>query len=198
MARLNSRRGIGPLVVQCSKNKNFKNIFSKETHERTISILRNSQQLQFDWSKYLRKSNVVDGGVIANDELHKDAVQKAANERGKLSFGFSAGGCLFPYYIGTTAALIDAGLLTEETKLGGASAGSLIAACVKSGMPLDEITEQCLRLMHDCRVSGTRGRLGVCAAPRHYYHCSFSHCCAHPNISLYPSTQHGFAISHDG
>jgi hypothetical protein len=30
----------------------------------------------------------------------------------KISFGFSAGGCLFPYYIGAAGALIDAGILT--------------------------------------------------------------------------------------
>ena len=31
---------------------------------------------------------------------------------GNLSFGFSAGGCLFPYYIGVAGALIDGGVLT--------------------------------------------------------------------------------------
>lgn len=40
------------------------------------------------------------------------------------------------------------------------TAGSLIAACIKSGMLMDDIAEQCLRLMHDCRTQGTRGRLG--------------------------------------
>jgi hypothetical protein len=49
---------------------------------------------------------------------------------------------------------------TETTKLGGASAGSLIAACVHSGMSASEITSRCLELMRDLRVGGTRGRLG--------------------------------------
>ena len=66
----------------------------------------------------------------------------------------------FPYYIGSCGALQDAGVLREETRVAGASAGSLIAACVKAGMPLDDITAQCLRLMDDCRRNGSRGRLG--------------------------------------
>ena len=35
-----------------------------------------------------------------------------AMREGTLSFGFSAGGCLFPYYIGCAGALMDAGILT--------------------------------------------------------------------------------------
>lgn len=45
--------------------------------------------------------------------------------------------------------------------MGGASAGSLLAACLKSGMPLDSVVEANLRLMADLRAGGTRGRLGV-------------------------------------
>lgn len=30
----------------------------------------------------------------------------------------------------------------EDVKVGGASAGSLLAACLKSGMPLDDVVEQ--------------------------------------------------------
>lgn len=119
---------------------------------------------------------------------------QAARE-GNLSFGFSAGGCLFPYYVGVAGAMIDGGVLTgacpaascrpplcpppiiklsaalspccprcvsaEQVKVGGASAGSLLAACLKSGMPLDDVVEQNLRLMADLRAGGTRGRLGV-------------------------------------
>jgi hypothetical protein len=49
----------------------------------------------------------------------------------------------------------------DKVKLGGASAGSLLAACIKSGMPLDSLVEQNMKLMHDLRQGGTRGRLGV-------------------------------------
>jgi len=38
---------------------------------------------------------------------------------GNLSFGFSAGGCLFPYYIGAAGALIDGGVLTGAGDAGG-------------------------------------------------------------------------------
>ena len=47
------------------------------------------------------------------------------------------------------------------TKVGGASAGSLLAACVQSGMAFDYVTEQCLRFMHELRIGGARGRMGV-------------------------------------
>lgn len=99
------------------------------------------------------------GTLVVSDSSWRDTVQRAAKE-GTLSFGFSAGGCLFPYYIGVAGSLSDAGLLTDKVKLGGASAGSLLAAAVKSGMSYDRITEWTLELMADCRQAGTRGRLG--------------------------------------
>lgn len=49
----------------------------------------------------------------------------------------------------------------EGVKVGGASAGSLIAAVLQSGMPLDFVTEQCMRFMADLRDNGARGRMGV-------------------------------------
>lgn len=159
MHSINARRATS-LVVQCSKRPHRGKIFNEDEQQRAISVLRSAQQ--FEWREYLRHTPFADGTLVVSDAEHKELVQKAAAEK-NLSFGFSAGGCLFPMYIGVAGALQDAGLLTEETKLGGASAGSLIAACIKSGMSLDEVTEQCLRLMHDCRVNGTRFRLGVSA-----------------------------------
>jgi hypothetical protein len=47
--------------------------------------------------------------------------------------GFSAGGLLFPYYVGVTEGLADAGVLDDSTQLAGASAGALIAAAVAPG-----------------------------------------------------------------
>lgn len=48
----------------------------------------------------------------------------------------------------------------DQTPLAGASAGSLIAACHHSGLTPQTVTEACLVLADDCRVNGTRGRLG--------------------------------------
>ena len=78
-----------------------------------------------------------------------------------VRFGFSAGGLLFPFYIGVVKGLTKAGYMSERTKLAGASAGSLIAACVNSGLSMDTVSELCENLMEDCRVHGTRGRLGI-------------------------------------
>ena len=97
---------------------------------------------------------------LSDEEIELRYRVVEAVQRKDISFGFSAGGCLFPYYIGVAGGLQNAGIMRSETKLGGASAGSLIAACVKSGMASEELTELTLRLMHDCRRNGTRGRLG--------------------------------------
>jgi hypothetical protein len=145
------------LQVTCSAGKptnNGNNLLDPQTHQRAITTLRNSQEI--DWRSFTEN---LGGTLVVSDEEHRAVVQQAALSN-NLSFGFSAGGMLFPYYCGVSSALADGGLLTADTKLGGASAGSLIAACIKSGMPFDEIIEHCLRLMHDCRIHGTRGRLG--------------------------------------
>lgn len=49
--------------------------------------------------------------VIGLPVIPHPACLQAVRE-GNLSFGFSAGGCLFPYYIGCAGALIDGGVLT--------------------------------------------------------------------------------------
>ncbi|CAL5219418.1 g1247 [Coccomyxa viridis] len=93
------------------------------------------------------------------EELQCSIVADALRKN-KLAFGFSAGGLLFPYYIGVVEQLEDLGVLSERTPLAGSSAGSLIAACYHSGLTAKTVTEACLVLADDCRVNGTRGRLG--------------------------------------
>lgn len=83
----------------------------------------------------------------------------AAFEAGNLGFGFAAAGLLFPYYIGVVAALQEMRILTPDTKLAGASAGSLIVMCFRSGLSLQLVTNACLDLAKDCRRNGTRFRL---------------------------------------
>lgn len=58
----------------------------------------------------------------------------------RLGIGFSAGGLLFPYYVGVAYGLKEAGALVPGvTPLAGASAGSLIAACVGTGLGKKEV-----------------------------------------------------------
>lgn len=99
-------------------------------------------------------------GVEEVDGRHPAAVAFEKGGPTALGFGFSAGGLLFSYYIGVVYGLHDLGIVTRETKLAGASAGSLIAACYHSGLPEDLVTEACFTLAKDCRENGTRGRLG--------------------------------------
>mmetsp|Transcript_4515 Transcript_4515/g.7640 ORF Transcript_4515/g.7640 Transcript_4515/m.7640 type:complete len:271 (+) Transcript_4515:3-815(+) len=77
-----------------------------------------------------------------------------------LGIGFSAGGLLFPYYIGVASGLQGAGVLTPDTPLAGASAGCLIAACVSAGLSEEVLMEATLRLADDCRRTGTYKNLG--------------------------------------
>ena len=93
-------------------------------------------------------------GVVAG------AIEEERTRSASVRFGFSAGGLLFPFYVGVCRGLMDTGYLSEDTKLGGASAGSLIAACVNSGLSMDIVHDKCLLLMKDCRENGSRGRLG--------------------------------------
>ncbi|KAI8470390.1 MAG: acyl transferase/acyl hydrolase/lysophospholipase [Monoraphidium minutum] len=88
------------------------------------------------------------------------AAARAAFENDSLGFGFSAGGLLFPFYCGVVEELTSLGVIRENTPLAGASAGSLIVACARSGLPMSTILEACYALAADCRAKGTRFRLG--------------------------------------
>ena len=56
-----------------------------------------------------------------------------------LGFGFSAGGLLFPYFVGNAVALKRLGLVNEETVYAGSSAGSLISACLVCDLELEHL-----------------------------------------------------------
>jgi len=83
-----------------------------------------------------------------------------AYENGTLGFGFSAGGLLFPYYLGVVSELRAMGILTDDTPVAGASAGSLIAACSKSGLGTGALKDALTDLAAQCRRLGTRHNLG--------------------------------------
>lgn len=91
--------------------------------------------------------------------------EKAARVRrafldGSLAFGFSAGGLMFPYYVGVVAALEDAGVLRRPHQLAGASAGSLVAAAYNAGLSAAALEESLVLFGEDCLKNGTRARLG--------------------------------------
>ncbi len=102
---------------------------------------------------------------------------------------------LFPHYIGVCMELQDMHLLDERTPLAGASAGSLIAACFRSGLSLSEgasqeqhwhnsnCTLELLKLiylwLHDCHITyGMYARLAS-------YTCSTT-CCLRADTSWVP------------
>ncbi|KXZ51255.1 hypothetical protein GPECTOR_13g742 [Gonium pectorale] len=53
----------------------------------------------------------------------------------------------------------DAGVLRPETPVAGASAGSIVAVCTKSGLSEEQLMNAFLDLARDCRAGGTRTRL---------------------------------------
>lgn len=106
-----------------------------------------------DWR--LTKTPNDPGASTAADNTH----YLQAHKSGQLSFGFSAGGLLFPYFLGVISELEELGIVTESTHLAGASAGSLIVACHRSGLDRNTILNACLELAKDCREFGTRTRL---------------------------------------
>jgi hypothetical protein len=98
---------------------------------------------------------------VSSDDGINGAKVVAAFKAGKLGFGFSAGGLLFPYYVGVISALREANVLTgAPAQMAGASAGSLIAASYNAGLPMDVVEESMIRFGEDLRTHGTRGRLG--------------------------------------
>jgi hypothetical protein len=59
--------------------------------------------------------------------------------------------CYLQYYLGVAEELQRLRILQPDSQLAGASAGSLIVACLKSGLPLPTIQEACFQLADDCR-----------------------------------------------
>lgn len=104
-------------------------------------------------------SSVMAAAAADAEQYASAAAMQQAFQSGKLAFGFSAGGLLFPYYLGVAEELQRLGVLQPDSQLAGASAGSLIVACLKSGLPLATIQEACFQLADDCRRNGTRHRL---------------------------------------
>jgi hypothetical protein len=127
---------------------------------RAISVLRGAQSFRLRDVVPAAAAASLGGSLLVDNDAAMAGVRAAARA-GDLGFGFSAAGCLFSYHAGAAGALIDAGLiLPEKTRLAGASAGSIIAACIASGLPFDEMTALSLEMFADLRENGTRGRLG--------------------------------------
>lgn len=97
--------------------------------------------------------------VVAASSSSEPHPAALASQDGSIGFGFSAGGLLFPYLLGVVSELEDLGIVQPDTKLAGASAGSLVVACHRSGLSNEQLLDACLQLADDCRKNGTRFRL---------------------------------------
>lgn len=118
--------------------------------------------------RYLRPANAEPDNTAKIETMHfasqgKEHPAVIAYRNGRLGFGFSAGGLLFPYFVGVVSSLASAGIVTPSvTPLAGASAGSLIAGCFHAGLSKDKIMAACLELAFDLRKQGSYRRMGPC------------------------------------
>mmetsp|Transcript_45584 Transcript_45584/g.87167 ORF Transcript_45584/g.87167 Transcript_45584/m.87167 type:complete len:396 (+) Transcript_45584:399-1586(+) len=92
--------------------------------------------------------------------LAEDQTTDLRSQQNSVGFGFSAGGMLFPYYIGVVEMLEQLGHIKRGTPMAGSSAGALIVAAFNAGVPLSVIARQTMELMQDCGERGTRFRIG--------------------------------------
>lgn len=81
------------------------------------------------------------------------------NDVKPVGFTFSAGGLTFSYLLGAADALIQKGVITQDTPIAGSSAGALVAMIVGLGLPAKQAQEAALRINAGCREGGARGRL---------------------------------------
>lgn len=80
-------------------------------------------------------------------------------QRDGLGFGFSAGGLLFPYFVGNAVALKRLGLISEDTIFAGASAGSLISSCLVCDIEPEVLMDTNLIMYRELREKGTIGNV---------------------------------------
>lgn len=74
---------------------------------------------------------------------------------GTLGFSFSGGGFLIPYYCGFVHQLAHMGVIRPgHTHLAGSSAGSLIAACVSTGITTHKVSNRLFQGGGQCCVTG--------------------------------------------
>jgi len=72
----------------------------------------------------------------------------------KHAVSFSAAGLLFPYHVGVAEALVEDGVIREETYFGGCSAGAIVSALYLCGMPWEEQIIFTKRIYEDLRENG--------------------------------------------
>jgi len=90
---------------------------------------------------------------------HRESPSVALPPGASVGLSFSAGGLLFPYYIGVASALQDNGIITESTHMAGTSAGAILVGCMGGGIGLDEILECNKSMYAELENHGTIGRI---------------------------------------
>lgn len=155
-----------------------KSVSPKALYQRMPQISRSASTVQYGASTSMYQDTLAQQRIVLpNNAVRKQQVnatsttstqlQSRTNQttssplevwrRGRLGFGFSAGGLLYPYFLGIAYELQALGILLPDTPVAGASAGSLIAACCKSGLSEEALMTACLDLSSECRRLGKFG-----------------------------------------
>jgi hypothetical protein len=93
-------------------------------------------------------------GAVALVEELQDALPTALLHP-RLTFSFAAAGWLQTYHFGVAKALQDVGLVVEDVRFCGSSAGSLAAAALVTKCDMDQLREYAVACSIDCRSSLT-------------------------------------------
>eukprot|EP00882_Tetradesmus_deserticola_P013544 GHRQ01014380.1.p1 GENE.GHRQ01014380.1~~GHRQ01014380.1.p1 ORF type:complete len:384 (+),score=86.76 GHRQ01014380.1:169-1152(+) len=115
---------------------------------------------EFDSGSSTDSSSGLAGMTVEDLKAHKRAAVQQAFLNGTLGFGFSAGGLVFPYYVGLVSSLVQRGVMTRPAQLAGSSAGSLIAASFNAGLDMETVEKSLIEFGENCLKNGTRYRLG--------------------------------------
>lgn len=75
------------------------------------------------------------------------------------NFSFSGSGFLISYHLGVAQGLCETGFLTPQSKVAGASGGSITALAIAAGVDLLEIHDEAKKMVALCRGEGTLWKL---------------------------------------
>lgn len=127
---------------------------------RAINIARHGRGALQRFSVGLGEGGVLEAPKGIHGSAALQGAQAPANPSSlQRDVNFSGSGFLCCYHLGVANALLENGVITSSSRLGGASGGSLVAASLASGVPIATAFTALLATAAECRQSGTVGKL---------------------------------------
>mmetsp|Transcript_16773 Transcript_16773/g.33087 ORF Transcript_16773/g.33087 Transcript_16773/m.33087 type:complete len:303 (-) Transcript_16773:232-1140(-) len=104
-------------------------------------------------------SRILARGLLSPGAQRSESTGGPGPSAASLNFSFSGCGWLTPWHWGAADGLMSRGLLTQSSLVAGASGGSVAAATVAAGIPIDDCIESFRRQSQLCMKHGTIGRI---------------------------------------